>query len=270
MDYPCLGFFANMARDAALQAVAEAVETAAVYGYTCVAEGDLAQKLSLPDFSEAKPEVLFAFGGDGTILRAAARAVSLNIPVCGVNFGRIGFLSEADADSFETLLRAYQERKYRVETCMLLCCTLQDGREFLCVNDALLYKRAFSGVIDINVNIDGIDAGTVFCDGIVISTPIGATGYSISAGGPVIAPGLEATIITPICPHSLCFRPIIAAPDAKLRFVMHSPGFLAVDGERVARLHSAEEIYIGRAEACVKFLHFFDRNLYTLIRKKLS
>ena len=120
------------------------------------------------------------------------------------------------------------------------------------------------------MEINGLPAGSVRCDGIIASTTTGSTGYSISAGGPVIAPGLDVAIITPICPHTLSFRPIIASADAQMRFSMNSEGYISLDGIYTAEISRDDEIIVYRSERKVAFVKFEERNIYSLIRSKLS
>lgn len=268
-----IGFIINPTKEDAVRLVKGAVDRAAERGFTCVLDPDAAQFAGIgacASFESHKPDMLAVFGGDGTILKAAARAVELDVPVLGVNFGRLGFLSEVAIEDFGTALDALRGGGYSVDQRLLLECRVNDGAPRLCINDALLYKESFSGVVDIDVSIDGVPAGTVSCDGLIISTPTGATGYSISAGGPVIAPGLDACIITPICPHALCFRPIITSPKASMRFVLRNPGLLAVDGVPITNISQSDEISISCADRRVGFIRVSQRNLYSLIRSKLS
>ena len=223
-----LGFFTNPERSKATGCLREALDKARAHGYACSINPEMkaAACADAPAFDEKKPDIIIAFGGDGTILRAAMPASEYGAPILGVNLGRIGFLSEIAPDEFDEALKRLDENDYSLDSRMMLSCSVNGSAEKLCLNEALLYKRSFSGVVDISMEIDGIDAGSVLCDGIIVSTSTGATGYSISAGGPVIAPGLDAIIVTPICPHTLTVRPIIASGEARMRFSMNSEGYV--------------------------------------------
>ncbi|MDR0840941.1 MAG: NAD(+)/NADH kinase [Christensenellaceae bacterium] len=269
----CIGIFANPHKPDAPAEVQAAITSAEQKGYHCVLDAALQHLPGLggyPGFDTCPPGILVALGGDGTILRAAALAVSLDIPVLGINFGRIGFLSEISAGDFAGALEAIEAGRYTLDARMMLRCSVNGGEAHHCLNEALLYKRHFSGVADINVTIGAQDAGNVFCDGIIISTPTGATGYSISAGGPVIAPGLDAFIITPICPHTLSFRPIIASDAATMRFSMRSDGYLAMDGMYTQDVNAEDIITVCRSEYNAKFIRLRESNLYALIQNKLT
>ncbi len=268
-----IGIFTNPSNDGALDAVQTVRLAASVRGISCYIDKslqDIDQFQGLETTETHTPDLMIAMGGDGTILRAANYVADKGVPLLGINFGRIGFLSEINVDSFSAALDAISQDKFIVDKCMMLACSINDGEPMLCLNEAVLYRKDFSGVVSINVNINGADAGTVSCDGLIVSTPTGATGYSISAGGPIIAPGMDADIITPICPHTLSFRPIIAPPDSNVCLTLNQEGFLAMDGINTVRVLPSDVIKVTRSSQSVNFIRLGSRNLFQLIRNKLS
>lgn len=268
-----IGIFANPTNPSALSAVQSIINAALSASFSCALDECIRQLpgfSKFPSFQDAPPHVILALGGDGTILRAAALAVSLDVPLLGVDFGRVGFMSGIIAEEVPEALAKLEAGDYMVEERMLLSCSINGGEAYDCINDAILYKQRFSGVADIEVWIDGVNAGRVFCDGIIVSTPNGATGYSISAGGPVVAPGLDIAIITPICPHTLYFRPIVASADATIRLSIRRDGYLAVDGIHTQDIGEEDVITLTRSPHRAKFIQFGQQNIYELIRTKLS
>lgn len=245
----------------------QAVQAAEAEGFRCTS-------CSLEELSDPLAGaygLMVAIGGDGTILKAAACAAEQGIPVLGVNLGRIGFLSEISPAVIPEAFRRLAEGTVRIEDRMMLrCCINDQPLIYHCLNDMLLYKRSFSGVAYIGIEVNGLAAGDVFCDGLIVSTPTGATGYSISAGGPIIAPELAAAIITPVCPHSLHMRPIVAEPDARIALVMRSVGSLYADGRPVAELAEGDRVSITRADITARFVRLEEQNLYELIHRKLT
>lgn len=268
-----IGIFTNPNNDGALDAV-EAVRLAAsVRGISCYIDKslmDIEEFQGLDTTEPNTPDLMVAMGGDGTILRAADYAAEKGVPLLGINFGRIGFLSEIDVKSFSTALDAIKEDRFTIDKCMMLCCSINGKEPVHCLNEAVLYRKRFSGVITINVNINGMDAGSVSGDGLIVSTPTGATGYTISAGGPIIASGMDAMIITPICPHTLSFRPIIAPPDSVVRLTLKQEGFLATDGINTEQILPSDMVEITKSNRNAQFIRLGERNLYELIRSKLS
>lgn len=267
-----LGFFTNPERIRAIDSLRSALGIARSQGYVCSVNPEIKEKIQIdaPSFSELQPDIIVAFGGDGTILHAAIPAYEFSIPILGVNLGRIGFLSEIKPEEFNKSLEQIYKKEYSLDSRMLLACSVNGEAYRLCLNEALLYKRSISGVVDIRIEIDGINAGSVLCDGIIVSTSTGATGYSISAGGPVIAPGLDTIIVTPICPHTLSVRPIIASGDAKMRFSMNSEGYVSLDGIYSAQIDTDDVITVTKSDRHVDFIRFGTRNIYELIRTRLS
>ncbi|MDL2234799.1 NAD(+)/NADH kinase [Christensenellaceae bacterium OttesenSCG-928-L17] len=260
-------FFANPTKEEAL-AVRETVSAIArQHGYPCYF-------IDSPDdtlpHGAKNPAFLVAIGGDGTILKAAPFASRHQIPILGINLGRVGFLSEILPGEFEDALTKYEHGALTLDSRSMLACKVNGQEIGVSLNDILLYKESFSGVAHISIHINGDDAGTVFCDGVVVSTSTGATGYSISAGGPIIAPGLDASIVTPICPHSLLARPIVASQDAIIRLCMHSPGCLYADGQKLMDVDNTDEIEITRSPLTTSFLRMSGHNLYSLVKEKLT
>lgn len=272
MDNRLIGFITNLDKPGFVPAVRQIVDAAMDCGYRCAAQPELIQRIKrdgLLDIDQTKPDCIVAIGGDGTILRAAAVAAKLNVPILGVNKGRIGFLSEIEANDFTCALKAMNDGKYKVVKKIMLRCSV-NGTEFDCLNDFLLYKRNFEGIAQIKVDIDGMDAGTYMCDGLIISTPTGSTGYSISAGGPVIAPGLEASIITPVCSHSLMARSIVCAAKSVMSFTMCSKGYLSSDGQQMLELDAGDRLDVTKSENDIGFICFKDKNLFALMKEKLT
>lgn len=273
MHVDSIGIFANPNNEVALDAVDAVRHAAAECSISCYIDKsflDMEQFRGLDTTETNTPDIMVALGGDGTILRAANYAAGKGVPVLGINFGRIGFLSEINVESFPMALDAIREDRFILDSSMMLSCRINDGEPIYCLNEAVLYRKNFSGVISINVNINGADAGSVSCDGLIVSTPTGATGYSISAGGPIIAPGLDAEIITPICPHTLSFRPIVTPPDSVICLSMQQEGFLAMDGIDTERVQPGDVVSISRSSRILNFIRLGERNLFHLIRSKLS
>ena len=139
-----------------------------------------------------------------------------------------------------------------------------------CFNDLLVYKRSFSGVVQISLEINGQGTGDLFGDGLVVATSTGTTGYSLSAGGPIVADGLEAMVVTPICAHTLHFRPVVCSMDSSVTITMDGKGYLAADGDRFRAVSKGDCIRVTRSERVTKLMKFQNRNLFYLISEKLT
>ncbi len=260
-------FVTNTDKANAISVRNEAICIAQEQGFSCL---EIDPFVPQPASVFKNASFIAAFGGDGTILKAVPIAVAHDLPILGVNLGRVGFLSEIQPDEFGTVLAQYREGALSIENRMMVSCSVNGVRVCDCLNDVLLYKPVFSGVTHISMCIDGEDAGTVFCDGMIVSTPTGSTGYSISVGGPIISPGLEACILVPVCPHSLLVRPIVTAPDAQIELRMKSNGILYADGQKTMDVNMDDQILVTKSDHQAKFLRVGAHNLYSLIKQKLS
>lgn len=261
----CIAFIADKNKNAAVTVRDKSIRIAQDKGFRCE-NVETAEELT----DDQLRDILFfaAIGGDGTILKSVPVAVVNDIPILGINTGRVGFLSEIQPFEFDLALSRILSGQYEYEKRSMLECSVH-GKSALCLNEALLYKRTFSGVAHLSLYIDELFAGNVSCDGIIACTPTGATGYSISAGGPIVAPGADVCIVTPICPHSLSSKPIVTSPDAVIEIVMQSEGTVYVDGQKTADLSGGDRIRITKSNICAKFMRFEQKNLYTLIKEKL-
>ena len=235
------------------------------------AEGVSCSLLDADDIPNVPDDtVIVAVGGDGNFIRTAQIACRKGLPLFGVNCGRIGFLTEWTENAFSEALNMLQDGAYTIRERAMLA--VRVNREHLrdCFNDLLIYKHSFSGVMKLSLGINGQNAGDLFGDGLVVATANGATGYSLSAGGPIIADGLETMVVTPICAHTLHFRPVVCSMDSSVEVIMDGKGVLAADGDRFRSVSRGDRICITRSEQVTKLMTFRDRNLFRLISEKLN
>ena len=258
-----LFFAANPKKPATFDARKRMMDAAASYGFLCVE-----QEERVPQAGEKG--VIIAIGGDGSIIRQVPVALAARMPILGIHYGRVGFLTERTEEGFLAALPRLKAGDYQLEHRGMLDCQVSTGRVYQCLNDAVLYKLSFSGVTEIDVRIDGRSAWTVSADGVMVSTPTGSTGYNLSAGGPIVPEGLEAMVITPICPHKLHVRPIVVRSDRQVELVEHDDGMAAVDGQRVCRVAKGESLRITGSQEQVSFIRFGQMDLYSRIRDRLT
>jgi NAD+ kinase len=205
-------------------------------------------------------ELVMALGGDGTFLRAAELARNADIPVLGVNLGRIGFLAEAEADAFDTVLEHVVARSYRIEDRLTLDIAVRVKGEVIyrgwALNDASLEKGPRLGVLGVVLEVDGRPVSTFGCDGVLVSTPTGSTAYAFSAGGPILWPDLEALLVVPNNAHALFARPMVTSPDASIAIEIEADGHDAVvfcDGRREMLVPAGGRLEVRRCEVSVKW-----------------
>ena len=219
-------------------------------------------------------DVVVAFGGDGTLLRAAAAVGASGVPILGVNLGRLGFLAEAGADELEASLERLLKGDYGVEDRMALEGEVKgSGRTFHALNDIVIEKGACARVVSIETWVSDEPISAFSANGIVAATPVGSTGYSLSAGGPVVHPDMDAIILTPICAHSLSMRPVIVPGDQVVRVRVqadHRELMLSADGVTAAPLKPGDEVSVRQAAHRVRLVNLKGLSFYELLSRKLD
>lgn len=205
-------------------------------------------------------ELVLGLGGDGTVLRAAELARNADIPVLGINLGRIGFLAEAEADAIDTVLDHVVARSYTIEDRLTLDIAVRVRGEVIsrgwALNDASLEKGPRLGVLGVVLEVDGRPVSTFGCDGVLVSTPTGSTAYAFSAGGPVLWPDLEALLLVPNNAHALFARPMVTSPDASIAIEIEADEHDAVvfcDGRREMLVPAGGRLEVRRCEVSVKW-----------------
>lgn len=173
----------------------------------------------VPELDGQPLDLLLTFGGDGTLLKGARLTAAREVPILGVNIGRVGFLATATPDNLEEALAAVARGEYDLEKRQALESVIEsaDGttrRGTIALNDVVVHKTGVARVIHLRVKIDAEEVGQYSADGIIVATQTGSTAYSLSAGGPIVIPGVDALVITAICPHTLAVRPIVAPSRA--------------------------------------------------------
>ena len=219
-------------------------------------------------------DMLFVLGGDGTLLKAAEKCSPFGVCMLGINLGRLGFLSEVEVGEIEAAIDKMLAGDCAVEERMMLRCAVMKGDTVLCeadaLNDVVVLKKDVSRMIGIELSVNGALADKVACDGMLVSTPTGSTGYSLSAGGPVVSPQLECMLATPICPHSLHSRSLVVLPDDEVVMKPLAPGgaVLTTDGSERHELQDGETVRVSRSVHVARFIRFEENYFYPLLRSK--
>jgi NAD+ kinase len=269
-------------RYADLKAVlAELAKLAPARGLTLLTEPSLAPLWDgvLPLIDQDQPDAVITFGGDGTLLRGARLLRGHEVPIVGVNLGRVGFLTTATRDQLTSVVDALVSGKYVLERRLSLHATIISDEggvrsEQIALNDVAIHKSGVARVVRIRVSVDGEELGPYSADGIVIASPTGSTAYSLSAGGPIVAPGVEAMILTPVCAHTLAVRPVVVPPDATVCAEPMSPGaddlLVSYDGQLGTTLAAGDRVYVRRAQASVLLVRLGNEGYFTRMRQKLN
>jgi len=203
----------------------------------------------------AEVEAIVGVGGDGTVLRAACLALEADLPVAGINVGRVGYLAEFAVEELEDLVGALRADRLTVVERMTAEVRHRDRLGYA-INDVVVEKVVAQRIVQIGVTINGHPFARYRTDGIIVATPVGSTAYSLAAGGPVVDPGVEALVLTPVAPHSLLSRPIILAPDAVVGLTVEidRPARINVDGRELGVAEPGEHVEVRRGERRARFL----------------
>jgi NAD+ kinase len=224
-----------------------------------------------------RADLCVVFGGDGTLLAAARALADTDVPLLGVNMGKLGFLAEFNVEHLQRHLEAILSGGIQPAERMMLCvCVLRAGVETFCspaANDVAVSAGEPFRMIDLNVTRDGLQIARYRGDGLIVATPTGSTGYNMSAGGPIIEPTLDAVAITPIAPHTLSLRPITVGIDRPIRVAaehVNEGTAVIVDGQVRSDLHAGDVIEIRRAERPMRIIPHPGRPFFHTLADKLQ
>jgi NAD+ kinase len=226
------------------------------------------------DLSGITADMALVLGGDGAILRAARQMGYQQIPVLGVNLGRLGFLADLSPDEAVEYLPKVLRGEYRVTEHGMFVCGLADAghsRDILGLNEVVVRAGPPFKMLDVELTVDGEVVARFLGDGLIVSTPVGSTAHSLSAGGPVLGQELPAFVITPVCGHTLTSRPVVDAADKTYTIgVRNTEGaWVVVDGQDCGRLHPGDRVTVRRAPVAFRLVKVPGKSYYQTLREKL-
>ncbi len=218
-------------------------------------------------------EMIVALGGDGTMLATARIVDNYQIPILGVNLGKLGFLADVSIDELHECINDIAQNHYYLDERITIKATsLSDGREYIALNDIVIDRGSSSRIIDIETYVDGDYFVTYAADGIIISTPTGSTAYSLATGGPIVVPGCNVLTISPISPHTLSARPVVVPETSVLKILIH-PGHrdvhITADGQTEGFYNAPTEFTIKKNQYVVKLVKRKKWTYFDLLRRKL-
>ena len=231
------------------------------------------------DFAEAAKSVdmIITFGGDGTLLHAASQVAHIDVPILGINIGRIGYMAELESNEIHYLKKVI-EGNFNVEERMMIDVSVRRDNEIVfnatALNDAVIYKSGLVWIVDMDIYADNMFISRYSGDGVIIATPTGSTAYSLSAGGPIIDPISKNITITPVCTHALAAKPIVLSEDKVINVLPHNIQngaiIVSVDGGKGFELMHGDCLEIKRSKSVTKLIHVKDTNFYDVLYSKLS
>lgn len=232
-----------------------------------------AKFLSYTDLSK-NCDMLVSIGGDGTMLNTAFEVRNSSTPIIGVNFGKLGFLAEFDLTSFTELLHDIKTKNYTIEERMALIAKSSGSvnDELYAINDIVIDKGPWPKMIELTIKVDDDYVSTFSADGLIIATPTGSTGYSLSTGGPIVNPKADVITLSPIAPHTLTMRPLVISSGQKITVMVNSPSEkiqVSCDGQRVNFFNSPAQLTIEKNKQPVRLIHSNRTNYFEILRNKL-
>ncbi|MGB5625252.1 MAG: NAD(+) kinase [Woeseiaceae bacterium] len=224
-----------------------------------------------------RADLVIAIGGDGTMLHASRLARESGTPILGINRGRLGFLADVTPDEMIAGVEQVLHGDYTRDTRMLLKARLitENGKESVAyaLNDVVLKRRETGRMVDFSTRVDGAFVNTHSGDGLIVATPTGSTAYSLSCGGPIIAPQLDAVVVVPVCPHTLTDRPIVIPANQSIEVVLlereGTTASITIDGRPMGRIRPIDRLVISAADQRITLVHPLSYDFYEILRSKL-
>lgn len=241
-----------------------------------VTEDEDASAIETPALSSISPEAVdfaISMGGDGTILRILHRHPELRCPILGINLGSLGFLADVPISDTYPSIQDVLDGNYRVEERIILHGQSFRSVNFFAVNEVVIHRAHLPHLVDLAMHVDGEYLNTFSADGLIISTPSGSTAYNLAAGGPILAPELEAVVVTPISPHTISNRPIVLTCDKEIQvqyLTDSDPIEVTADGTATHPLATGEVVTVKRANISFRLINLPRHDYYTTLRSKLG
>ncbi len=224
----------------------------------------------------ASVDLIVVLGGDGTMIATARLLDNRDVPVMGINYGNLGYLTEVRVEEMTAALAAALAGDYKLDRRMMLTAEMTRGTEQLLrnrvLNDVVISKSALARIIEIETWLDGQFVNCFRADGLIVSTPTGSTAYNLSAGGPVIYPSMSAIVITPICPHTLSNRPIVVPDDAEIELILKTDKeevAITLDGQIGYPMEKDDRVLITKSRTTFNLVQPINRNYFEVLRGKL-
>ena len=234
-----------------------------------VGRADLAR---LDDQIGEKLDLAVSLGGDGSMLRAVAAVADDGVPVLGVNYGSLGYLTDIKPEAAPDAVERFLAGDYRIEERIRLSCRMDDGTEVRALNEAIVEKVDSGRTIHLAVHIDGEYFTNYAADGLIAATPTGSTAYSLSAGGPIVAPTMGAVILTPVAPHTLFDRSLVLLPSSELviEVLGHRPAAVAVDGRSLGELGEGGSLAVSVSDRPARLVILGRRGFHQALKSSFG
>ena len=278
-----IGIVSNIDRDIKLEHTSILIKDILDKGGTVRVDSSILKSLKIKDKNILrgdvfeKSDIIICLGGDGTFLNIAKNAYKNDLPLLGINTGRVGFLTEMEKDGIHAVAESILEEKYGIEERMMLDFVVyRDGKiiaQDFALNDVVISRVALSRILHVETYINNTFVDSFPGDGLIISSPTGSTGYSLSAGGPIVEPDIELLIVTPICPHILYSKSFITTGERIVKAVIEEKyvhdAMITIDGQKGYSIKGGDEVQVKKATKPLQIIRMNDRNFFDVLRKKI-
>ncbi|WP_042333399.1 NAD(+)/NADH kinase [Desulfosporosinus meridiei] len=262
-----VGLWRNMSKPEALTLAVKIEDWFQARGWQVLTEWE--------DIIKHKIEFLISLGGDGTLLQAAREASTYGIPVMGVNFGKLGFLCEIEREEVYNALEKLLRQEYQIQERLMLNVVVngggRDGASYRVLNDVVFSREGSDGIITLQANLSGEPSVSYPADGLIISTPTGSTAYSLSAGGPIVSPNVQAILLTPLAAHSLSARPMLVSNEEEIKIILANGEkcMVTFDGRQSILIYADQAVVIKTAPTKALLIRIGTRSFPQVVREKL-
>ncbi|MDF2520615.1 MAG: putative sugar kinase [Clostridia bacterium] len=279
-----IGIISNLEKDESLKITKDIIdwfekrEINVFYNDQISAELSLIEARYCNDDLFTKSDIIVVLGGDGTLLNVARQASCTQAPLFGINLGHLGFLTEIEVNDMYSAFERLIKGEYSIEKRIMLEAFVENDdsftRNFIALNDIVITKGNFSRLVTYSIYINDKYVDLLSADGLVVSSPTGSTAYSLSAGGPIVAPDVDALIVTPICPHTLHSRPIIVSSNDMVRIAVSRSNntnvMMTVDGQDGVMLKPGDIVSVKKSRYYANLVKLKDKNFFDILRQKMS
>ena len=241
-----------------------------------VVEDDKAKPLGMPPFSSVEPQsisTLVTMGGDGSILRIAHQYSELDAAILGINLGHLGFMADVQISHMLPSLDDFLKGNYSIQRRIMIDGISNQSHSFFAINDCVLHRARNPSLVEIAIYVDDVLLSHFEADGLIVATPTGSTAYSLAAGGPILSPEIDAFVLTPICPHTISYRPIVIHPNQEIRIEyisQHFPIEFVTDGLHRFEMSPKDYVILKKSPKTFKLVNLKKNDYFSTLRKKLG
>jgi len=271
-----IGLIPNEEKKQSFKLAKEIISFLSSHNVTLVTDDQFAEELGLKALSKVKPskvDLIIGMGGDGTMLHLFHKYEKLDIPLLGINLGDVGFMADIPVEEMQENLHEIISKKYRIQERMVLEGCLGGSFPILAANDLVFHRGKNHSMIELSIYVDGNYFNTFRADGLIIATPTGSTAYSLAAGGPILAPQLDGFALTPICPHTISYRPTVITADheIEIKYLSHlkDPIEVWADGIEAKPMYADEIVKVKKSKKKFKLIKLDRHDFYSILRTKL-